>query len=579
LTVASSQVIIPPGDYFNLTVNTGATAIVTGDVRAFGAVRVAGTISIGNTGRLAAAGAGALRNTGNVNLAENGALVQSSCSALEPANGNFALNRSSPYQTGSLRYNYWASPMTNATATVFSNARRVNSPAFGGAPVLGVFRYNVGADVAAATGGDYANYNALWLPVGPADPLEPGLGYAVAGAGAVTFRGQVNNAPDGFPIRLSLSRGVSSNNLVRWDGINLLGNPFPSSISVERFLRFNETRTFENGTGVYFWLDDGINANRRADGINNDYANCTAAGCTPTAFDNGTNLTIGENFNQAPYIAAGQGFMVRAGVNDAPLIFSNAMRLSNQDGLLANSSFFREEGQAPARLWLGLRTPQGAKNELLLAFAPSYTNEIDHYYDGYKMEGSAEVSFYSLAQTEAPLAVQALPTDRLRHGEAIALGFFSATAGQHEIYLAQTEGATGSWLWDKQTGQYHALSAGPYQFVSEAGRFNDRFYLTANPLVSFKGLSPTVGGLKEQIRVGPTVVQDAFSLSFNNPQSQTLQLTIHDCLGRLQGQHRLPANQTLATPYVQNCRDWPAGFYFLKIDNGQETATWRLFKQ
>jgi Concanavalin A-like lectin/glucanases superfamily len=577
LTVAASQPV-PPGDYFNLSVSTGATASINGDVRLFGAVHVNGTVNVNTSGRLVLAGAGALRNSGNINVLENGSLVQSSCSSLEPGNGNFALTRTSPYPAGSLRYNYWASPMTNASAGAFANARRVNSASFGGSPVLGVFRYNVGADVAAATSNNYANYNALWLPMGGADPLEPGLGYAVAGAGAVTFRGQVNNAPDGFPLRLSLGRGTSSSSLVRWDGINLLGNPFPSPISIERFLRFNETATFENGTGIYFWLDDGNNATRRADGVNNDYANCTAAGCTPTTFDNGTDLAT-NNFSQAPYIAAGQGFMVRAAANNAPLIFSNGMRLTGQGGLLANTSFFREEVEATSRWWLGLRTPQGHRNELLLAFAPDYRDEIDHFYDGYKMEGNPDVSFYSLAQTEEPLAVQALPNERLRDDGTIRLGFFSATAGQHEIYLALANGTTGAWLLDKQTNHYHALANGPYQFSSEAGRFNDRFLITTRPLLADQKLSDPITGLKGQIRVGPTLVQDNFTIYFNQLPTEVLQLAVYDNLGRLVSKFPQQINQAATKPHVQPCGHWPAGVYYVSIYNHNETATWRLFKQ
>ncbi|MCU0449746.1 MAG: LamG domain-containing protein, partial [Bernardetiaceae bacterium] len=393
----------------NLTVNAGATLTIDNNISVIGNLNNNGTIVVQAGRALTLSGSGAVNNSGAISVARTGSLVQSPCSA-RLGSGSYTITTQSQFNQGGgestditrFRYNYWSSPVTNATTSVFTDYFR--HPDFFGSAIPAIFTLNNGVDIDGEIG-TYEGYNGLWIPQAAGASMSPGVGLAVAGGGNVIFTGPVNNAPTalgaGNTIEVPINR-VTSTSLTDWDGFNLVGNPFPSPISVERFLNTNGP-LLAAGTGVYLWLDDDNNNTVRAGGVTNDYANCTAAACTPFLFPAASGNTDLTSTN--PYVPVAQGFLIRKAANGtSQLQFTNGMRRTASLGTIANTRFFRGEedpattfmGKTIERVWLRLANSANQRNELAFAFQEGFTQGIDHTLDGIKNEGNANISFYSL---------------------------------------------------------------------------------------------------------------------------------------------------------------------------------------
>jgi Secretion system C-terminal sorting domain/Concanavalin A-like lectin/glucanases superfamily len=394
-------------------------------------------------------------------------------------------------------YNYWASPVRNAVAnTVFPNPYRLPNNAPSDAKAIFKYQYvnNLGA---------YNQYNGLWQFVGNAEVMEPARGYAVAGADQAIFGGlgTFHNAGQGFPIRYTVSRG-SSASTPGWDGFNLIGNPFPSPISLERFLRFDDNSNgvpIDNlsklvaNTGVYFWQDDGANFSNRVDnGNTNDYTVCTLAGCDVS--QQSAQFVIGQGgvddgFANSgnTYIPAAQGFFINVNAN-SDIFFTNDMRVFAGGADIPNRRFFRpESAEQPSHLRLTLTGPQEDHNSTFITFRNNYTEELDHGYDGLKMEGSPRIAFYSLHNGQTALGIQALPS--LDDTREVDLGFRAGVAGQYSIEPTDLKINPGIevLLYDSQTETYHNLRLGAYKFTSQVGRQSDRFVVVFRPFAFGSG--------------------------------------------------------------------------------------------
>ena len=171
------------------------------------------------------------------------------------------------------------------------------------------------------------------------------------------------------------------------DNWNLVGNPYPSAISVYDFLTAPANSSIDGF--VCLWRH--INAPSSnidpfyddfGDGTNythSDYVYYNLTGVsTPPGFAN-YDATSGSD----RYIAAGQSFLVN--MNEGPsaasssVVFNNSMRDIFHD----NSQFFRTAGEDDKhRLWVNLYNSNfDAINTILIGYVPEATMERDRLYD------------------------------------------------------------------------------------------------------------------------------------------------------------------------------------------------------
>ena len=212
---------------------------------------------------------------------------------------------------------------------------------------------------------------------------------------------------EGKPNTGNLSIPVTNTNLgITSDGWNLIGNPYPSAISVFDFVNLNSSGTIAGS--IYLWDDDLNDYNKE------DYGVYNLAG-----YVQGTGG--GKVFNG--YIAAGQAFFVSA-INSGNVNFNNSIRSTN------NSVFFKNETENDEikRLYINI-SGQNSNNNILLAFTENATENFDYLYDAKKVKINPDLSFYSILN-DKPYIIQALP-EPTEHSNPINLGTDISIDGEY----------------------------------------------------------------------------------------------------------------------------------------------------
>ncbi|WP_294962043.1 T9SS sorting signal type C domain-containing protein [uncultured Flavobacterium sp.] len=269
------------------------------------------------------------------------------------------------------------------------------------------------------------------------------------------FTAKFTGAPNNGDIPVQLTSGK----------LNLLGNPYPSSIDAAEFIRNNG----DIGP-LYFWSHN--TPPKKIEGTNTftydsaDFAVYTLMGETQPSPK-----------GQAPtgYIGAGQGFFILPKVNSA--LFKNSQRVKAN-----NTSFFKVTEKTSDieknRLWLNLTNTDGAFKQILVGYATGATNGLDYNYDATSMGSNTYLDFYSINETKK-LTVQgrALPFD---NADTVPLGYKSTIEGNLTISIDHADGffdAQAVYLEDKTTGQIIDLRKENYTFKTVIGTFTARFTL------------------------------------------------------------------------------------------------------
>ena len=311
---------------------------------------------------------------GTLNVLNDGSLIQVDDSGINT--GNISYERITTGNT--FDYVYWSSPVdgfnTPSTGYVFSwNPTATNTN--GG---LGYWIYALGI------------------------PMEPGVGYIMRDVFSRTFdNGIARNGVISTPIErgsftgmdYSGTNGITITNLD--DNLNLIGNPYPSSINAIDFLTTNTNiegavRLWTHGISPSTSIQNPFYGSYQANYSINDYVIYNSTGSnTGVAGFNG-------------FIAGGQGFFVI--MNDGAattdnVVFNNAMRSKAYD----NSQFYRSaslqsSSDEKSRIWLDLNSNnQSAKT--LIGYVDGATMGKDRMYDAVALP-STETAIYSILDSK-----------------------------------------------------------------------------------------------------------------------------------------------------------------------------------
>ncbi len=276
-----------------------------------------------------------------------------------------------------------------------------------------------------------------------------------------SYPGEFIGIPNNGAISITLSTANTAANLV--------GNPYPSSISISEF--FDGNPDIEQT--LYFW--------RKRNGVaGSGYASYTSLGLTsPQPEIDGLDL---QNI-----ITAGQGFFIRS-VGVTTLHFNNLMRSSSQNGVLLRSGSQNEKH----RIWLNLSNQTDVISQTLLGYASGATEGVDNGLDGAYFNDSAIALTSLIDNQEYAIQARSLPFDV---SDVVPLGFKTDSAGSYTISLSNFDGLFTDqdiFLKDNFNGQLHDLKISAYGFVSENGTFNDRFSVvyqspldTKNPEIDY----------------------------------------------------------------------------------------------
>lgn len=355
-------------------------------------------------------------------------------------------------------------------------------------PVAAQTLYNLSPNT---LGDKYYSWNPIsqaWvIHYNGSDPMIDGKGYIVRAPQSFpidvvnstnfvgTFSGKPNSGDITTDVKGNLSTVAAD---FKW---NLIGNPYPSAINLNKFLTDNASKI--NGT-VYLWTHNSPPNNAiPGDAIYNytasDYATYNGVGGTATspATVDPLHSIVNPNPNiNVPngYLASGQSFFVR-GKADATVKFTNDMRER-----VANNQFFRQSNTVENniekhRFWLNLRNNEGAFNQTLIGYIEGATNEFEDNFDG-ELFGGNYVTIYSInSNKELTIQGRALPFE---NSDVVPLGLKTTIAGTFSISLDNFEGLFLNqeiFLKDKLLNVIHDLKTGGYNFTTSIGTLEDRF--------------------------------------------------------------------------------------------------------
>ncbi len=379
-----------------------------------------------------------------------------------------------------------------------------------------------------------------WLPTTVTGYAGDFGNWAYANEAMITGRGYIVRAPNtysstpsnftatftGVPNNGDITTGISRSTYVGGpytgptttpvtandDNWNLVGNPYPSSISADAFLAANNTkipgwiRIWTHGTAPTTSNTNQFYQNYKYNYSSSDYLTYNYLGGTISGFDG--------------YIPAGQSFfvlMLDAAATPNTLSFTNSMRNSTY----RNDQFFRttDSESLPKtekhRIWLDLLDVNKTHSRTLVGYANEATNNYDEMYDA-KSTSVDKVKFdlYSMIdKEEMRIQGKGLP---FMQSDKIALGFSAPKNDIYTIAIADTDGLFKDkeqqiLLEDTYLKVTHELSADPYEFSSEKGRFNDRFILK----YSKKETTETNVSTASNVNVYTTTTINVKSTDFN----------------------------------------------------------------
>lgn len=273
------------------------------------------------------------------------------------------------------------------------------------------------------------------------------------------FTGVANNGN----INVSVLNNVASPN--GGTSHNLLANPYPSALDVDKFLFENE----DIDGAVYLWTA------ATSSGSNNNVTTYTQADYAVYNFAGEINASpIGQKI--AGKIASGQGFNVKA-LNPGSVTFTNCMRLTT-----GNNNFFRTANRTEEvkdRFKLNMANA-GAYSQILIAYLPQATLGYDRLYDAGR-NSSSTAQLYSILETDGrKLAINGRPT--FFDTDIVPLGVSknNTNAEIFTISIEEKEGvfSTGEatvYLHDKALQVYHDFTNGSYTFTTSETAANTRF--------------------------------------------------------------------------------------------------------
>lgn len=455
--------VVPEGTevFYDVILNNDFTTSISNDIIATGNLVV-------ETGKLLTINANNyiqvnndLTVNGSLNVLNNGSIIQ--VNDLGINSGNISYERVTSGNT--FDYVYWSSPVegfsTPSSGNIFSWSTTATNTNGG----LGYWTYALGTT------------------------MEPGVGYIMRDIFSRTFNNGI--ARNGI-ITTSIERGsytggdylgtngITITNLD--DNLNLLGNPYPSSINAIDFLTANTNiegavRIWTHGTSPSTSIPNPFYGSYQSNYSINDYIiyNSTGSSTGPSVFNG--------------YIAGGQGFFTIMNDGTAStqnVVFTNAMRSRTYD----NSQFYRSAVASNTsendknRIWLELINSNNQSAKTLIGYVNGATMGKDRMYDAVALP-STRTSIYSIVDSKS-MAIQGRFPFNI--DDTVHLGVKITNSGINSIGVFAVDGLFQEqdiYLEDLYLNVIHDIRATAYTFTAPIGEYENRFILRfKTPLLS-----------------------------------------------------------------------------------------------
>ncbi len=433
-----------------------------------------------------------------------------------------------PGNNPSFGYRHLTSPVAGATiAQLNDDTPLIVNPAYNTNPTPGtttpfptIYRYNEARlDLPFLT---TPNFDSGWeSPIDLTEVMPPAVGYTVNMLPVeIDFTGILNNG--------NYTRTLTRGNQPR-SGYNFLGNPYPSPLNWDLVnlpagvdQAAYVTRSTGRYTGTYVAYVNGIPAN-------------------------------GE------YIAAMQGFFIRATVPTTSITFQNDDRVTTYE----NPALYKKVETRPV-VTLALRDATGVEDKTYVYFENGATANFDGFYDAFKLPNSGPIpSIFSRAGNDQ-LAINGLPVSSANTivplgGRVPQAGTWSLTADQIINFLPNQT----IYLEDIATNTLHNLSLqNSYTFTTTQTDLNGRFFLRFGPGTT-TGI--TAADLAAKVTVYPNPNNGEFTISMPALNAPVVKAAIFNAVGQQVWQKALPTNGVYLKETV-NTKELAPGIYTLRLE-------------
>jgi hypothetical protein len=450
------------GNWAENVVPTAATNVVIGDgevVEISSADAVANTITINGSGTLTVQSGRTVTVTNAINttsatqfvLENNANLLQGGTTNQNAGPITVKRNSSSIIR---LDYTLWSSPVASQGLYAFSKTTLPNR----------FYRYDTNTNFYTNSVG--FNLTNLQYPSPLVAPngingtdlnnvtFETGKGYLIRvpwnhPTAPATWTGNFTGVPNNGTITYTMSDFGADKRF------NLVGNPYPSPISISQFIQDNRANITSS---IYFW--------RKTNGSSLD----TYCEWNDEIF---TDNEDAQSFDPGDIIRTGQGFFVEGTGAGTALVFNNGQRVND-----TANQFFRTSATTTLSnqnvFWLNFTGSNAQFSQTAIAYKTYATNGIDRY--DAKRIAPGTISLTSRVDG-INLGIQS--KSDFVNTDVVPLSYVVATAGSYSITLGNKIGifSTGQtiYLRDRLLNVDFNLASGSYTFVSEVGTFDNRF--------------------------------------------------------------------------------------------------------
>ncbi|SHE91333.1 Por secretion system C-terminal sorting domain-containing protein [Flavobacterium fontis] len=437
-------------------------------------------------------------------LNSNANLLQDDASAVN--SGNIIVRRTTNPLIR-LDYVMWSSPVAAQNLQAFSPLTSVS-------PTIRFYTYNTTTNLFANVA-DFATH-----------PMVLGRGYLIRlpfnhPTAPATWTGIFTGVPNNG------TQNITMANVAPGQRYNLVGNPYPSTLSMTDF--YNDNSNAIEPT-VYFW--------RKTNGTQNP-TYCTYNLSTDTYTDNGQPFTEDPN----GVIQVGQGFIVEAKDAATTLTFNNGQRVANN----ANQTFRTAASTQSIerhRVWLNLTGTAGEFSQMMVGYFTDGTLGLDGTDSKYFNDGTTELTS-PVNGVACVMNGRPVPFDA---ADVVPLTYKVATAGTFSVAIDRKDGLFASttqpiYVHDLTTGTYHNLNDGPYTFTTAVGTFANRLELVYQNALSTE--NPTLNANTFTVVKNPTQVQVTATESIDT-------VRVYDLRGRLIVQQSKVNATQVSLPVVGN---------------------------
>ena len=520
-------------DACKLTIDTGASVIVAqGDY-----IKVGGDIVV-NAGSL-------------LKVAHTGNLVQVDDTAMVTNNGTINVELTTP-ALNARDFMILGSPMTAEDNAVFTGAYQVLNhttdnftPYVGVPPVVGVNFHDQEFN-------DWTDYTGT-INAGEGYLVRPS--YIAGGTYNYVYdQGTLNNG------EVTYNAEFGDN---KEDSPNVLSNPYASAMDAELFINSNPIID-----ELYFWehittpngsIPGPLGENFSMEDVSTYNGLMGLPASSGVGAPNGGSVPNG-------IIATGQGFGIKANLG-GDVTFNNSMRLTSGNITLRLTD-------DKDLLWLAVReNTYGMGNTAGIGFTENGTPGLDESFDTMKL--GTVVSLYShLLDGSEQLGIQG--REAFDASITIPMGFstlIEADAGiPYVISIDKLEGVNIEqvtiYLIDHLFDVTTNLSTDRYEFLSDAGTFDNRFTLQFEPLVLAIN-----NPLQPSVSVFPNPTEDF--LNIVSPNSDIDLVEIYDIRGRIIKRKVFSSEED----YQVDLSLLESAVYFLKVSTSKGIVTKRIVKR